>query len=59
MKTCCGQIFERFGDGAHFFVIYSVWVARKPPGYAFVEFDDKRDAVDAIKALDGIHYPLI
>ena len=44
---------------AHFFVIYSVWVARKPPGYAFVEFDDKRDAVDAIKALDGIHYPLI
>lgn len=31
----------------------SVWVARKPPGYAFVEFDDRRDALDAIRALDG------
>ncbi|KAL5725225.1 Serine/arginine-rich splicing factor rsz21 [Ranunculus cassubicifolius] len=34
-------------------VIRSVWVARKPPGYAFVEFDDRRDALDAIRALDG------
>lgn len=31
----------------------SVWVARRPPGYAFIEFDDKRDALDAIRALDG------
>ena len=31
----------------------SVWVARRPPGYAFIEFDDKRDALDAIHALDG------
>ncbi|XP_011013272.1 PREDICTED: serine/arginine-rich splicing factor RSZ21 isoform X3 [Populus euphratica] len=31
----------------------SVWVARRPPGYAFVEFDDRRDAIDAIRALDG------
>lgn len=31
----------------------SVWVARRPPGYAFVEFDDNRDAMDAIRALDG------
>ncbi|KAF9624609.1 hypothetical protein IFM89_012031, partial [Coptis chinensis] len=34
-------------------VLRSVWVARKPPGYAFVEFDDRRDALDAIRALDG------
>lgn len=34
-------------------VLRSVWVARKPPGYAFIEFDDKRDAVDAIRSLDG------
>ncbi|CAA6672495.1 unnamed protein product [Spirodela intermedia] len=34
-------------------VLRSVWVARRPPGYAFVEFDDHRDAVDAIRALDG------
>ncbi|XP_026387307.1 serine/arginine-rich splicing factor RSZ21A-like [Papaver somniferum] len=34
-------------------VLRSVWVARKPPGYAFVEFDDHRDAMDAIRGLDG------
>ncbi|KAM7268313.1 hypothetical protein ACFE04_010479 [Oxalis oulophora] len=28
----------------------SVWVARRPPGYAFLEFDDRRDAQDAIRA---------
>lgn len=33
--------------------ICSVWVARRPPGYAFVEFDDRRDALDAIQSLDG------
>ncbi|KAI3782186.1 hypothetical protein L2E82_12221 [Cichorium intybus] len=32
-------------------VLRNVWVARRPPGYAFVEFDDRRDA-DAIRALD-------
>ncbi|KAI3843861.1 hypothetical protein MKX03_036957 [Papaver bracteatum] len=36
-----------------FGVLRSVWVARKPPGYAFVEFDDHRDAMDAIRGLDG------
>ncbi|KAL4639144.1 hypothetical protein ACB092_03G196700 [Castanea dentata] len=34
-------------------VLRSVWVARRPPGYAFVEFDDRRDALDAVHALDG------
>ncbi|KAL7590259.1 hypothetical protein Lser_V15G41273 [Lactuca serriola] len=34
-------------------VLGNVWVARRPPGYAFVEFDDRRDALDAIRALDG------
>lgn len=34
-------------------VLRSVWVARKPPGFAFVEFEDRRDAVDAIRALNG------
>ncbi len=35
----------------------SVWVARKPPGFAFVEFDDLRDAQDAIRAMDGEYLP--
>ncbi|XP_073131860.1 serine/arginine-rich splicing factor RSZ22A [Henckelia pumila] len=36
-----------------FGVIRSVWVARRPPGYAFVDFDDRRDAQDAIREIDG------
>jgi arginine/serine-rich splicing factor 7 len=38
-------------------VLRSVWGARKPPGFAFVEFDDLRDAQDAIRAMDGEYLP--
>uniref|UniRef100_A0ABI7WTN3 RRM domain-containing protein n=1 Tax=Felis catus TaxID=9685 RepID=A0ABI7WTN3_FELCA len=31
----------------------SVWVARNPPGFAFVEFEDPRDAADAVRELNG------
>ncbi|CAM6100869.1 unnamed protein product [Calypogeia fissa] len=34
-------------------VLRSVWVARKPPGFAFIEFEDRRDADDAIRALNA------
>ncbi|KAL5213213.1 hypothetical protein ABZP36_024060 [Zizania latifolia] len=36
-----------------FGVLRSVWVARKPPGFAFIDFDDRRDAQDAIREIDG------
>ncbi|GLU03073.1 hypothetical protein SLE2022_202910 [Rubroshorea leprosula] len=37
-----------------FGVLCSVWVARRPAGYAFVEFDYRRDAIDASCELDGV-----
>jgi len=33
--------------------IRSSWVARRPPGFGFVEMEDERDARDAAKGLDG------
>jgi len=33
--------------------INSVWLARSPPGFGFVVFDDPRDAADAILDFDG------
>ena len=32
--------------------IEKIWVARKPPGFAFIDFTDGRDAEDAVKALN-------
>mmetsp|Transcript_5512 Transcript_5512/g.12990 ORF Transcript_5512/g.12990 Transcript_5512/m.12990 type:complete len:99 (+) Transcript_5512:1554-1850(+) len=33
--------------------IHYTWVARKPPGFAFIDFEDPRDAEDAVRKLDG------
>lgn len=42
-----------------FGVIRSVWVARRPPGYAFIDFDDRRDAQDAIRDLDVFYFCIV
>ena len=41
------RAFESYGP------IVNVWVARNPAGFAFVEFQDPRDAEDAARGLDG------
>ena len=46
-KQALEKEFERYG------ALKNVWVARNPPGFAFVEFEDPHDAEDAIRELDG------
>jgi len=46
-KTEIESAFNKYGS------LRNVWVARNPPGFAFVEFEDSRDAEDAVRALDG------
>ena len=41
------DVFSKYGP------VRDVWVARKPPGFAFIEMEDPRDAKDAVKGLDG------
>ncbi|CAL4067456.1 unnamed protein product, partial [Meganyctiphanes norvegica] len=44
------ELEEAFG---YYGPLRSVWVARSPPGFAFIEFEDPRDAEDAVRGLDG------
>lgn len=41
--------FEKFGK------IFDIWVARNPPGFAFVDFMESRDAARALRVMDGNH----
>ncbi|XP_041460437.1 serine/arginine-rich splicing factor 3-like [Lytechinus variegatus] len=46
-KSEIERLFGTFGS------LKSVWIARNPPGFAFVEYDDPRDASDAVKDMDS------
>uniref|UniRef100_UPI0035902BCD serine/arginine-rich splicing factor 3 isoform X2 n=1 Tax=Myxine glutinosa TaxID=7769 RepID=UPI0035902BCD len=46
-KADLEQSFSYYGP------LRNVWVARNPPGFAFVEFEDPRDAADAVREMDG------
>ncbi|XP_015916614.1 RNA-binding protein Rsf1 [Parasteatoda tepidariorum] len=39
--------FSKFGN------LTKVWVARNPPGFAFIDFEDDEDANEAIKEMNG------
>ena len=41
------QTFSRYGR------LKTCWIARNPPGFAFVEYEDRREAEQAVRALDG------
>ncbi|XP_031419855.1 serine/arginine-rich splicing factor 7 isoform X2 [Clupea harengus] len=45
-----GELERAFG---YYGPLRTVWIARNPPGFAFVEFEDTRDAEDAVRSLDG------
>ncbi|KAJ8002159.1 hypothetical protein DPEC_G00176930 [Dallia pectoralis] len=45
-----GELERAFG---YYGPLRAVWIARNPPGFAFVEFEDTRDAEDAVRGLDG------
>lgn len=47
-STELDELFRRYGK------LSNIWVARNPPGFAFVTFEDARDARDAVEATDGI-----
>ncbi|CAG0881378.1 unnamed protein product, partial [Cyprideis torosa] len=46
--------YELESNFAKYGPIKNIWVARNPPGFAFIEFEDPRDAEDACRALDGM-----
>ncbi|KAJ7329228.1 hypothetical protein JRQ81_015402 [Phrynocephalus forsythii] len=53
---CKGIIATKLNWNGHLATVgplHSVWVARNPTGFAFVEFEDPCDAADAVRELDG------
>ena len=47
MRRQIQKSFTQFGR------VINIWIAKRPPGFAFVLMEDFRDAEDAVRALDG------
>ncbi|XP_022646263.1 RNA-binding protein Rsf1-like [Varroa jacobsoni] len=47
LKEDLEREFSKYGNLNH------VWVAQNPPGFAFIEFDDERDASEACSEMNG------
>jgi len=41
------DVFSRFGP------IDNLWIARKPPGFAYLTYTDEKDAAEAMRTMDG------
>ena len=42
--------FAKFGK------LTDVWIARKPPGFGFVEYEDEKDAQDAVDEMNNSEF---
>ena len=47
-------------EASRFGKLVDVWIARNPPGFAFLTFEDERDAEDCVRSMndskiDGSH----
>jgi RNA recognition motif-containing protein len=52
LKNCSSLFFLKYGP----VVQIDLKIPPRPPGYAFVEFEDARDADDAIYGRDGYDF---
>lgn len=54
-----GSLYEIKSIFAKYGKLRNAWIARNPPGFAFIEFEDSRDAKDAVRVLDGTYVSYI